>query len=100
MRIGRYARQILQHESTAMSQQNEPTPLLTVREVAGILRVSRSLVYQLVEGGKLACHRIGNRNGAIRISAADVEDYLTQCRNERMEQTPTPPRPRLKHLKL
>jgi len=87
-------------ESTAMPPTNEPTPLLTVREVAGILRVSASLVYQLVERGKLACHRIGNRNGAIRISAADVEEYLAQCRTERTEQTPEPPRPRLKHLKL
>lgn len=83
-----------------MSQKDEQTPLLTVREVAKILRVSPSLVYQLVEGRKLASHRIGCRNGAIRISTADVDDYLARCRNERQEETPKPSRPRLKHLKL
>ena len=84
-----------------MPEDSQKTPLLTVREVAEILRVSASLVYQLVESRKLASHRIGRGNGAIRISAADVEDYLTQCRNERQEEdTPKPSRPRLKHLKL
>jgi excisionase family DNA binding protein len=81
------------------SQEKQPL-LLTVREVAEILRVSPSLIYQLVEAKKLACHRIGSPNGAIRISAADVDDYLAQCRSERQDQTPKPPRPRLKHLKL
>ena len=83
-----------------MSQPKEPTPLLTVREVAEVLRVSPSLVYQLVEANKLACHRIGSRNGAIRISPADLDEYLAQCRNERQDETPKPARPRLKHLKL
>ena len=76
------------------------TPLLTVREVAGILRVSPRWFTNWSRRGKLACHRIGNRNGAIRISAADVDDYLARCRNERRDETPKPPRPRLKHLKL
>ena len=81
-------------------QQQQQPPLLTVREVAGILRVSQSLVYQLVEARKLACHRIGSRHGAIRISALDVDDYLAQCHHDRHDETPKPPRPRLKHLKL
>jgi len=83
-----------------MTKHDRQPRLLTVREVAEILRVSPSLVYQLVEASKLACHRIGSRHGAIRISAADVDDYLAQCRHQRREQVPKPPRPRLKHLKL
>lgn len=83
-----------------MPHEQEPTRLLTVREVAEILRVSPSLVYQLVEANKLACHRIGNRNGAIRISPADLDEYLARCRNEPQDKTPKPARPRLKHLKL
>jgi excisionase family DNA binding protein len=85
-----------------MSSQNDTKPLLTVREVAEILRVSSSLVYQLVEAQQLACHRIGKRKGAIRVAPADLDDYLARCRAERRDDTPKPkpPRPRLKHLKL
>jgi excisionase family DNA binding protein len=83
-----------------MTKHDQQPPLLTVREVAEILRVSPSLVYQLVGASKLACHRIGRRHGAIRISAADVDVYLAQCRNERHEHMPKLPHPRLKHLKL
>ena len=87
-------------ERTTMTKHDQQPPLLTVREVAEILRVSPSLVYQLVEASKLACHRVGSRHGAIRISAADIDVYLAQCRSERQEQMPKPPRPRSKHLKL
>ena len=57
--------------------------LMTVKEVARRLRVSASLVYQLVDSGKLGCHRIGNGRGAIRIRPEDVDEYLTQCRRNR-----------------
>jgi len=83
-----------------MTHHQEEPRLLTVREAAEILRVSLSLVYQLVETRKLACHRIGGRRGAIRISEDDIQDYLAACRYDRQEQSPEPPRPRLKHLKL
>ena len=56
--------------------------LMTVKEVARRLRVSTSLVYQLVDAGKLGCHRIGNGRGAIRIRPEDVADYLETCRAE------------------
>ena len=74
--------------------------LLTVREAAQSLRVSMSLVYQLVEARKLACHRIGGPRGAIRISAADLQEYLAGCRYEREDRSPKPLRPRLKHVRL
>ena len=56
--------------------------LMTVKEVARRLRVSASLVYQLVDTGKLGCHRIGNGRGAIRICSEDVAAYLKACREE------------------
>jgi excisionase family DNA binding protein len=83
-----------------MTHRQEETRLLTVREVATTLRVSPSLVYQLIEAGKIACHRIGTGRGAIRVSSADLDAYLQGCRSERQTPVPKPPRPRLKHLKL
>ena len=56
--------------------------LMTVKEVARRLRVSASLVYQLVDSGKLGCHRIGNGRGAIRICPEDVTNYLQACRED------------------
>jgi len=87
-------------ERSDMSHHDQQPQLLTVREVSTRLRVSPSLVYQLVEAGKLACHRIGTGRGAIRVSSSDLEAYLQGCRSERQAPTPKPPRPRLKHLKL
>ena len=59
--------------------------LMTVKEVAHRLRVSASLVYQLLDSGKLGCHRIGKGRGAIRIRPEDVDEYLNQCRHERIK---------------
>ena len=74
--------------------------LLTVREVADLLRVSANCVYDLVGKGKLACHRVGTGRGAIRVRRNDVEAYLAACRREKGEEAPRLPRPRLKHLSL
>jgi len=51
--------------------------LLTVRQAAAMLTVSIRQVYNLINEGKLPHYRIGN---AIRLSEADVEDYLADCR--------------------
>jgi excisionase family DNA binding protein len=74
--------------------------LLTVREVAEVLRVSANCVYELVSNGKLVCYRVGIGRGAIRVRRVDVDAYLTACRMEKGEQAPRLPRPRLKHLTL
>ena len=85
-----------------MSTGNLPTEkFLSVRDVANRLQLSESLVYRLVEQGKLSCHRLGTGRGVIRFSEADLEGYLVTCRQENRQFTP--PRPRrtkLKHLKL
>jgi len=76
--------------------------MLTVKEVAERLRISRTCVYQLVERGKLACHRIGLGRGAIRISLADLTEYIESCRVSRGAEDAAPAIPgyRLRHLKL
>lgn len=83
-----------------MSDPHPLPQLFTVKEVSARLRVSPSLIYQLVETGKLACHRIGTGRGAIRIALSDLDAYLQLCRSEHQTPIKTPPRPRLKHLKL
>ena len=74
--------------------------LLTVRDTAERLNVSRNCVYQLVDAGKLACHRIGIGRGAIRITEEDIETYLASCRVEKLEPPRRVTRLKLKHLKL
>lgn len=54
--------------------------MLTVDQAASQLQVSRSLVYSLIEAGKLKCHRIGTGRGTIRLSPADIELFLASCR--------------------
>ena len=83
------------HQEAGLAQQ-----LLTVREVADVLKVSTSLVYLLIESRKLACHRIGNGRGAIRVRRDDLDRFLEQCRVEPEQPAVRPSRPRLKHLRL
>ena len=74
---------------------------LSVGDVAERLSVSPSCVYQLIESGRLAHHRIGVGRGAIRVSQEDLYDYLSACRRERKGEEPRrTPRPKLKHLRL
>ena len=74
--------------------------LLTVRDTAKRLNVSRNCVYQLVDACKLPCHRISLGRGAIRISEDDIRQHLESCRYEKCEEPRRTPRPKLKHLKL
>jgi excisionase family DNA binding protein len=80
---------------------DQPNRLMTVADVAGWLSVSNSLVYQLVESGKLPIYRIGNRRGAIRFRPEDIEAYLKACRSENAPPKATRKiRPRLKHIRV
>lgn len=75
--------------------------MLTVVEVAAFLRVSRTCVYQLIESGKIACHRIGVGRGAIRVTQSDLDEFVQGCRQKPGEEASNASRPakRLKHLK-
>ena len=75
---------------------------MTVPDVAERLEVSISLVYRLVQSGKLRCTRHGVGRGVIRISEAQLADYLATVEHG----AHPPPRdapvtiPPLKHIRL
>jgi excisionase family DNA binding protein len=50
-------------------------PLLTVSEVAQLMRVSNMTVYRLIKAGQLAAIRVGKN---YRIRHRDVERYLVE----------------------
>lgn len=50
-------------------------PLLTVGEVAGLMRVSNMTVYRLIKSGQLAAIRVGKN---YRIRRSDVDRYLDE----------------------
>ena len=58
-----------------MAQRGFGEPLLTVGEVAGLMRVSNMTVYRLIKAGQLAAIRVGKN---YRIRRSDVESYLTE----------------------
>jgi excisionase family DNA binding protein len=60
--------------------------LLTVSDVAEVLNVSESLLYQMLDAGKLPHLRIGNGRGVIRFDPADIVAYL---KTRRVIATPT-----------
>jgi excisionase family DNA binding protein len=49
--------------------------LLTPNEVAGLLRISKTGLYRLVEGRKIRFYRV---SGVLRFDARDVENFLRQ----------------------
>jgi excisionase family DNA binding protein len=52
-----------------------PSSLLTVREVAEVMRVSNMTVYRLIRSGELVATRVGR---SYRIWEGDVRAYLTR----------------------
>lgn len=55
--------------------------MFTVPEIAERLRIAVSTVYALVESGRLGAFRIGPNDGAIRVSEAQLQEYLDSCRS-------------------
>lgn len=49
--------------------------LLTVREVAELMRVSNMTVYRLIRGGELPATRVGR---SYRVWEQDIDTYLQQ----------------------
>ena len=58
-----------------MAGQDFGEPLLTVGEVARVMRVSNMTVYRLIKSGQLAAIRVGKN---YRIRRSDVDRYLTE----------------------
>ena len=55
--------------------ENFGEPLLTVGEVATLMRVSNMTVYRLIKGGQLSAIRVGKN---YRIRRTDIDRYLTE----------------------
>lgn len=47
--------------------------LLSTQEVAGILKIARNTVYELIKRGELTCSKVGKQ---MRVSQAEVDAYL------------------------
>lgn len=75
---------------------------MTVREVARRLEISVSLTYRLIESGKLRCSRHGMGRGVIRVSEAQLADYLAMVERGPRASLPEsgPRRTQLKHIRL
>ena len=58
-----------------MPDQQFGEPLLTVGEVAHVMRVSNMTVYRLIKAGQLAAIRVGKN---YRIRRSDVDRYLDE----------------------
>jgi putative molybdopterin biosynthesis protein len=63
----------------------------TPEEVAGILKISRFTVYEMIKRGDLAAYRIGRK---VRIEAPDLDAYIKKSKNLASPvQTPQPKMP-------
>ncbi len=62
----------------AAAKDREPR-FLTIREAAGVLRVSESTIRNAIGSGRLRAFRFGDRGGSIRIGRADLDDYMASC---------------------
>ena len=71
--------------------------VLTVKQVASLLKLSKSKVYELVSQGKLTSLRI---DGAVRVLESDLLAFLEASRQHKEPKRPRPAIPRLKHLRL
>ena len=51
--------------------------LLTIREVANILKLNRRTIFRYIKDGKLKAQKIGDAaNSHYRIKQADLDDFL------------------------
>lgn len=66
-------------DSNTPSAKTRTGILITLAELADILRVSKDTAYRLVENRELAFHKV---RGVLRFQVADVENYLRRHRFE------------------
>lgn len=55
--------------------------MLKAAEAGKLLGLSASTMYALAAAGKIACHRMGLEDGAVRFEEADVLAYKESCRS-------------------
>jgi excisionase family DNA binding protein len=54
--------------------------LLTPTELAQLLRVSRSWVYEGAKNGRIPCVRLGGPDGLVRFTRGDIAAWLERAR--------------------
>lgn len=59
--------------------------MLTVKEVAERLSISRSLAYRMIRTGEIPSYRIANCR---RVSEEELKKYLDRSRSERLPELP------------
>ena len=59
--------------------------MLTVKEVAERLSVSRSLAYRMIRSGEIPSYRIANCR---RVSEEELQKYLEQSRTQKVSELP------------
>ncbi len=67
--------------TAVVGEVDDDVVVLTLNEVASLLRVSRSTVKRLISSGQLAAFRVGS---GVRVPLSAVEGYLAQVRIEPM----------------
>ena len=55
-------------------------PLLKASDVMEALNVSRRLVYQMAQDGRLPCVRVGGPDGPLRFIQSDLDDHIAKAR--------------------
>lgn len=73
--------------------------MLSVKDAAVRLNVSTSTIYSLIKCGQLRSHRVGVGRGVIRVSEANISDYL-QSSASVIDRPPRHRRQSLKHIRL
>lgn len=51
-------------------------------EVADMLKISKTAMYDLLKAGKIAHYKVGEKGGSTLIKAEDLQAYLDSCRHE------------------
>ena len=75
------------------------TKLLTVADVAGVLSISKSLVYELVDRGELPYVPVG-KSKAYRFDPDDIVAFIRRRKVQNEGGKSLTPRPCLKHIKI
>jgi excisionase family DNA binding protein len=61
---------------------------MTVAEAARILEVTTGVVYELCSKRLIGHHRVGAGRGQIRLTQADIDEYIARRRVEPVDATP------------
>lgn len=75
--VNRYYEKAAEEEAARMT---DPNRLLTVSEVAGLLRFSEAQVYDMLNKKLLLGFRIGAGAGSWRVQKSDLEEYIASQR--------------------